>query len=77
MGTDLSEPFDLHSVGQLHHHGPPVVVWVACGGVVAEPWLMRTEFHPMAHILRNGAYFLQQGHIGIHLNQISPRLVHG
>ena len=44
---------------------------------MAEPWLMRTEFHPMAHILRNGAYFLQQGYIGIHLNQISPRLVHG
>ena len=34
------------------------------------------KLDPIENVLRDSAQFLQQGHVGVHLNQHPPRLVH-
>ena len=74
--SDLPKPFDLHPVGEPHHHGPPIVVRMTGGGGMPEPRHVRAQLHSIEHVLGNGAHFLQQGHVGVHLDQLPPRLVH-
>ena len=39
------EPFDPDAVGQLHHHGPPIIVLIAGSGVILEPWRVGAQLH--------------------------------